>query len=71
MVSLVACNTVQLATGHVGAAACGGLLISWLWWSNSSKHREDVPLAGFVYGIGAALGTVTGATIARWLGTLY
>ncbi len=67
MVSLVACNTVQLATGHVGMAALGGWAISALWWQNSSKHREDVPYACAVYGIGAALGTVTGATVARWL----
>lgn len=66
MVSLVSANTVHLAEGHVGAAALGGWCISTLWWSNSSKHREDVPWAGAVYGVGAALGTVTGATVARW-----
>jgi hypothetical protein len=49
-------------------AALGGWAISALWWQNSSKHREDAPYAGTVYGIGAALGTVTGATVARYLG---
>lgn len=68
MVSLVSANTVHLATGHLGAAAAGGFFISWLWWSNSSRHREDIPGAGIAYGIGAGLGTLTGATLARYLG---
>jgi hypothetical protein len=68
MVTLVSANTVHLAQGHVGYAALGGWALSALWWQNSSKHREDVPYAGAVYGLGAALGTVTGATIARLIG---
>jgi hypothetical protein len=68
MVSLVSANTVHLSTGHLGAAAAGGFFISMLWWSNSSKHREDVPYAGMAYGVGAGLGTLTGATLARYLG---
>lgn len=68
MVTLVSANTVHLASGHIGAAATGGFFISWLWWSNSSKHREDVRLAGLAYGIGAALGTMTGGALAHWFG---
>lgn len=68
MVSLVSANTVHLASGHLAYAAVGGWAISALWWSNSSKHREDVPYAGLVYGLGAAVGTVTGATVARLIG---
>lgn len=68
MVSLVSANTVHLASGHTSAAAVGGFCISCLWWSNSSKHREDVRGAGVVYGLGAALGTITGSVVARYLG---
>jgi hypothetical protein len=68
MVCLVSANTVHLSTGHLGPAAAGGFFISMLWWSNSSKHREDVPYAGMAYGVGAGLGTLTGATLARYLG---
>jgi hypothetical protein len=68
MVSLVSMQTVLLAHGSVVGAAVGGLCISVLWWSNSSKNREDVPYAGIVYGLGAAVGTVTGATVARLIG---
>lgn len=67
MVTLVSMNTVHLSQGHNSAAALGGFMISALWWSNSSSHREDVPGAAVVYGFGAALGTFTGATVARWL----
>jgi hypothetical protein len=67
MVSLVSANTVHLSTGHLGAAAAGGFFISILWWPTSSKHREDVPYAGMAYGVGAGLGTLTGATLARFI----
>lgn len=65
LVSLVAANTVHLASGHTSFAAIGGFAISALWWSNSSKDREQAKGAALVYGCGAALGTLTGATIAR------
>lgn len=67
MVSLVSMNTVHIASGHLEYAAIGGFAISWLWWSNSSKDREQATGAGLAYGLGAALGTLTGATVARWL----
>jgi hypothetical protein len=67
MVTLVSANTVHLAQGHVSYAALGGWAISALWWSSSSKDREDVKGAALIYGLGAALGTVTGSTFARWI----
>lgn len=67
LVSLVSMNTVHLAQGHMGPAAAGGFLISWTWWQNSSKDREQAPHAGLVYGVGAGLGTLTGGTLARVL----
>ena len=68
MTTMVAANTVYLATNALGQAATLSLLISMLWWSNSSAKREDLPYAGMAYGIGAGLGTLTGATLARYLG---
>jgi hypothetical protein len=67
MVALVACNTRQIAAGHLTGACGVGFLISWLWWSNSSKARPDVRGAGFAYGLGAACGTALGYAIAGWL----
>jgi hypothetical protein len=67
MVTLVACNTRQIAAGHITGATMIGFLISWLWWSNSSKERPDVRGAAAVYGLGAAAGTVLGFAIASAL----
>lgn len=67
MVTLVACNTRQIAAGHLIGAVGVGFLISWLWWSNSSKDRPQVRGAGIVYGIGAACGTALGYLIAGLL----
>jgi hypothetical protein len=64
MVTLVSLNTIQVAHGRHVAAVGVGFLISLVWWSNSSKKREDVRGAGIVYALGAALGTLTG----MWLG---
>lgn len=66
-VTLVSCNTRQLATNHLPGAIGVGFLISWLWWSNSSKDRDQAKGAGLVYGIGAACGTALGYQIAAWL----
>ena len=64
MVTLVACNTRQIAAGHLSGAVAVGFLISWLWWANSSKERPEVRGGGVVYGIGAACGTALGYLIA-------
>ena len=66
-VTLVACNTRQIASGHIGGAMGVGFLISWVWWSNSSKTRPDVKGAGVTYAAGAACGTALGYFIAGWL----
>ena len=68
MVTLVSCNTRQIAAGHIGGAVCVGFLISTLWWSNSSKDRPQVRGAALTYGLGAACGTACGYLIAGWLG---
>jgi hypothetical protein len=67
MVTLVSMNTRQLSTGHIGAAVVIGFLISLLWYQNSSKDRDNRPLAGVAYAVGAALGTWVGFTLAGWL----
>jgi hypothetical protein len=68
MVTLVACNTRQIAAGHMPGAVVVGFLISWLWWSNSSKARPEGQWAGLAYATGAACGTALGYVIAGWLG---
>lgn len=68
MVTLVACNTRQVAQGHLGGAMGVGFFISWLWWSNSSKLRPDGRWMGLAYGAGAACGTGAGYFLAEWLG---
>jgi hypothetical protein len=65
MVTLVASNTVLLAHDKLLPAAIGGWAISVLWWANSSKHRPEAPYGALAYGFGAAVGTVTGAVLAR------
>lgn len=67
MVTLVACNTRQIASGHMVGAMGVGFFISWLWWSNSSKKRPEMRGAGLVYGLGAACGTALGYAIAGFL----
>jgi hypothetical protein len=64
LVTMVSMNTRQIANGRYGAAFLVGLVISWIWWSNTSKDRPDFKGAGLVYGVGAACGTVAG----MWLG---
>jgi hypothetical protein len=65
MVTLVSLNTVHLAHGRIVLAMIGGFFISVLWWSNSSKKREDIPGAALAYGVGAMLGTGAGVVVAR------
>lgn len=64
MVTLVSCNTRQIASGHLSGAIGVAVLISWLWWSNSSKDRPQGRGMGFVYGLGAGCGTALGYFIA-------
>ena len=64
MVSLVSLNGIQLVRERYVSAAIVGFCISFLWWTNSSKHRPDSKWAGTVYALGAAVGTLTG----MWIG---
>jgi hypothetical protein len=65
MVSLVSLNSIQIIHQRYASAAVVGFCISWLWWTNSSKHRCETRWAGTVYAMGAAAGTLTG----MWIGT--
>lgn len=67
MVTLVACNTRQLASGHLIGAVPIAFCISWLWWSNSSKDRPQGRGMGAAYAGGAACGTVLGYALAAIL----
>lgn len=66
IVFLTASNVVQVSHGHYGGALVGGFLISSLWWSNSHAAKLDTPGASIAYGLGAALGTVTGMYVTAW-----
>ena len=68
LVFLVATNTVQVSHEHYGGALVVGFLISWLWWANA--HKPNVRGAAVAYGLGAAVGTVSGMAFSyqllRW-----
>ena len=66
LVTLTASNIVQLSQGHYLGAGIGGFLISYTWWSNSHAAKVAVPGGAFAYGLGAALGTVTGMGLTHW-----
>lgn len=68
LVTLVACNTRQLAMGHLGGAAMVGFMISLLWWGNSSKDRPQIPGAAIAYGAGGGCGTLLGFYLAKFIG---
>lgn len=66
VVSCVAANTRQIATGRYGGAVCCGFLISFLWWRNAGRASEDrSTVAAVAYGLGAAAGTALGMWLAR------
>lgn len=69
MVTLVSCNTRQLAAGHLPGAMGVGFLISLLWWSNSSSARPSGRGHGVTYAIGACCGTALGYGLAALLAT--
>jgi ABC-type Na+ efflux pump permease subunit len=69
MVTLVSANTRQIATGHILGAVIVGFAISLLWYANSSKDRDNRPLAGYAYATGAAVGTWVGFSLAAWFST--
>ena len=66
IVFLTAANIAQVSAHHYpGAFLCGGA-ISIVWWWNSSAKREQIPGAAFTYGLGAALGTISGMALTQW-----
>lgn len=66
IVSLMASNTVQIAGQHVVGAFVVGFAISAVWWSNAHAAKLDAPYAPVAYGVGAALGTVSGMAFTAW-----
>lgn len=74
-VLLVAASSVTLSAyqarggvGTLGQAGVIGFLISWLWWSNArAASRSDVAHGRLWYASGAAVGTLAGAALARFL----
>ena len=66
LVFLTASNVWQVSHGHYLGAFLGGFLISATWWSNSHAAKVDLPCASLAYGVGAALGTVSGMTLTVW-----
>jgi hypothetical protein len=66
IVFLTASNVVQVATGHYGGAFVGGFLISATWWSNAHAAKVPVRYGSICYGLGAAIGTVSGMGLTHW-----
>ena len=68
MVALVAGNSVQVVGGHYYGAGVIGFLISLLWYYNArNAGRSDLWAGGAVYACGAAMGTITGMALTRWI----
>lgn len=68
IVCLTSSNVYQVSHGHYLGAFINGFLISYVWWLNSraSGRSDHIRYSEIWYGTGAALGTVTGMTIAAW-----
>lgn len=74
-VLLVSASSVTLSAyqhsgdpARLGVAGGIGFLISWVWWSNAqTAARSTVTAARLWYALGAACGTMSGASLARWL----
>jgi hypothetical protein len=64
MVTLVSCNTIQIARKQTGRAVVVGFCISLVWWLNAHSAAVSGSLAGVLYAAGAAAGTYTGIKIA-------
>lgn len=66
IVCLTAMNVRQISAGNYGHAFVVGFGISLVWWFNSrNAARSELPLAGWVYAIGAGVGTITGMVLTR------
>lgn len=66
IVFLTASNVVSVSRGHYLGAFVGGFLISCVWWQNSHAAKADIPGAALAYGLGAAMGTVSGMRLTLW-----
>jgi hypothetical protein len=67
IVVLTAANVVAITHSHYRAAFVGGFFISYVWWLNASRtgQGELPPRPAVWYGLGAAIGTVTGMWLMR------
>jgi hypothetical protein len=64
MVVLVSANVYQSAHLHVGGAGVLGTAISVIWFYNArTAAHSNLPYAGWVYGAGAGVGTMTGLEV--------
>jgi hypothetical protein len=65
-VGLQATNVVQLARQHYIGAFVVGVLISWLWGWNVKGVAFRNGWGGFIYSLGAGIGTVCGMFLVHW-----
>ena len=68
IVLLTAMNVGQISGSHYLGAFLTAFGISWVWWHNAhTAAHNGSPWAGYLYGLGAASGTLTGMGIVHWL----
>lgn len=68
IVSITACNVVNVSRGHFGLAFVSGGALSCIWWGNTrSAAHSSLVWGRWAYGFGAACGTVAGMAVGRWL----
>jgi hypothetical protein len=66
IVSLTAANAVFVVRGAWLPMFVTGMALSWVWWLNTrTAARSDLRGAGLLYALGAGMGTLTGAALAR------
>lgn len=66
IVTLTSANVRQIAAGNYAHAFLVGYGISLVWWHNSrNAAKSDGKYAGWIYGLGAGVGTLTGMYLGR------
>lgn len=64
IVTITACNVVNVTRGRWIAMFLSGGCLSAIWWGNArTAAHSHLPGARWAYAFGAACGTVTGAVI--------
>ena len=68
IVFLTAMNVGQIAGQHYLGAWCGGVAISFVWWTNShSAAHLTARWSREAYALGAGCGTVAGIFITKFI----